>query len=95
MFTAMGVEGTGRQMATDPHTMAAQSLKISNETDNKIEVVDSMTQGMRDTMEGVSDRPRNVNKVQVHVNEIKVGGIEGMHAIPGDSSTVPLSVSYI
>ena len=58
MFTTTGVEKTGRQMATDPDMMATESLKISNETDNKIKVVDNKTQGMHDTMEGVSERPR-------------------------------------
>jgi len=43
MFTTTGVEKTGRQMATDPDMMATESLKISNETDNKIKVVDNKT----------------------------------------------------
>jgi hypothetical protein len=93
MFTATCVKETGRHMATDPD--ATESPKISNEADNKIKVVDNKTWGMYDTMEGVSDRSRNVHKVQVRVNEIQVSGIEGMQAILDGSSTAPLSVSYI
>ena len=82
-------------MATGPDAMAAESLKTSIETDNKIEVVDHRTQGMRDITEGASDRPKNDNKVQVRVNEVEVSGIEGTQAIPDDSSIVLLSVLYI
>ena len=94
MLTAIGVEKTGREITNNPDTMATESLKVSNEADNKIEVVYT-TQGIRDAMGGVSDRARIVNRVQASVNEIEINGIEGTEAIPDDSPTVPLTVSYI
>jgi hypothetical protein len=52
MFTAMGVEKIGRQIANDPDVMAAEGLKVLNEADNQIGPVNK-TQGMYNTTEGV------------------------------------------
>ena len=82
-------------MANDLDAMASGSLKISNEVDNKFEVVDNKTQGMYDSMGGVSNRARGVEQVQVAVNEIEISGVDGTQAILDNLSTVSLSASYI
>ena len=73
--------------------MATEGLKVSNEADNKIEVVYT-THGIHDATGGVSDGTGNVSKVQVSVNELKTNGVAGTQAIPDDSPTVPLTVPY-
>ena len=93
MFTAIGVEKTGRQITNHPDTMATETLNVSNEADNKIEVVYT-TQGIHESTGGVSDRARSGNVVQVSVNETEINVVAGTQAIPDDSPTVPLSVSY-
>jgi hypothetical protein len=77
MFTAIGVEKTGRQMVTHSDAMAAERLKIPNEADYNIEVINNKAQGMGDAMQGASDRARRVDQAQVLVNEIEISGIDG------------------
>jgi hypothetical protein len=62
IFIPLGVEKTGRQNANESDTMAAESMKPTNDVDNKIEVVD--------------DGARNVDKVQGPVKEIDVDGAQ-------------------
>jgi hypothetical protein len=77
--------------------MTAESPKISDEADNKIELVDNLNnmQGTCNTMEGVSDRTKGDDKVRGSVIEIQFGGVDGTQAIHNNSSTVPLSISYL
>jgi hypothetical protein len=82
-------------MVNDPDVMAAESPKISDEADNKIELIDNNTQGTYDTMGCASDRAKSANKVQAPVNEIQVGGVDGAQAIHNNSSTEPLNISYL
>jgi hypothetical protein len=95
IFIAIGAEKTGRQLANDPDTKAAERLRIPNEADNKIEVVDNKAQGMRDAMQDASDRARHVDEAQALVNEIERIGTDCTIAIPDNLFTVLLSVSYI
>ena len=94
MFTAIGAEKTGHQIADDPDAIAAEALKVSSEADNETEVFNK-TQSTRDTLGGVSDRSRNVVKIQVPVNEIEVKHVDGMQPIPNQSSPLPLSVFFV
>jgi hypothetical protein len=77
MFTAIGVEKTGRQVIAHSDAMATERQKIPNEADYNIEVVNNKAQGMLDIMQGASDRSRRVDEAQVLVNEIEVSGIDG------------------
>jgi len=61
IFIPLGVDKTGRQMASDSGAIDAESLETTNEANTKIEYVDNMTQGtIRDTLEGASDGAGNV-----------------------------------
>jgi hypothetical protein len=95
IFIAICVEKTGRQLANDPGTKAAERLRIPNEADNEIEVVGNKAQGMRDAMQDASDRARRVDKAQSLVNKIEGSGTDCTQAIPDNLSTVLLSVSFI
>jgi hypothetical protein len=77
MFTATGVEKTGRQMIAQSDDTATERQNIPNEADYNIEVVNNKAQGMRDNMQGALDRLRRVDGAQVLVNEIEVTGIDG------------------
>ena len=56
MFILLGVEKTGRQTVSDPDAIYVESLKTTNEANNRIEYVHNMTQGsIRDALEGASD----------------------------------------
>ena len=84
-------------MINDPDVnlvIAAESLKISKKSNNKIEhqVVGNKTQGIHETLERVSDMARYVDRAQGHVNEIEVSGIDGTQPIPSNVSTVSLSI---
>jgi hypothetical protein len=67
-------------MANDRDAMAMESLKTMNEADNKIDV--NMTQSTRDTLEGVSDRERNVDNVLSPGKDFEAGGVDGAQIIP-------------
>ena len=82
-------------MENDPDPIAAVTLKISNEADSKIDAVGNNTQGMRDTVEGVLDGARNVDKVQTLVNEVDVSGVNGAQTARNRSSTAPSKCLYI
>jgi len=83
-------------MATDPDAIHAETLKTTNEADNKMEYVDNMTQrSMRDTLEGASDGAGNADNVQDLIKETEVRGVKGAHIIRNLSSEPPPTVSYI
>ena len=70
MFILLGVEKTARQMVSDPHAIHTEALKTTNDANNKIENVDTMTQGsMLDTLEGASHSAENADNVQSHIKE--------------------------
>ena len=65
MFIRLGVEKKGRRTANDLDATTEESLKNTNEANNEeIEVIDNKTQGIRATLEGVSNRARNVDNEQ-------------------------------
>jgi hypothetical protein len=68
--------------------MAMENLKTMNDADNK-------TQSTRDTLEGVSDRERNVDNVLSPVKEIEAGDVDGAQIIRNQLPTLTLSVSCI
>lgn len=70
-------------MANDPGVMTAGSPKISDDANNKVELVDNNTQGTCDTMESVSDRlgAKSADKAQGPVNEIQVSGVDGISVV--------------
>ena len=53
-----------RTTANDLDATIEESLKNTNEANNEIEVIDNKTQGIRATLEGVSNRARNVDNEQ-------------------------------
>ena len=81
-------------MASDPDAMHAESLKTTNEPDDKIEYIDNMTQRIiRDTLEGTSDGAGNVHNVQDPIIETEARGVKGAHTIHNLSSELLPSVS--
>ena len=83
-------------MATDPDAIHAETVKTTDEADNKIEHIDNMTQrSMRDTPEGTSVGSGNADKVQDPIKETEVRGVEGAHIIRNLSSEPLPTVSYI
>ena len=85
-------------MATDPDAIHAETLKTTNEADNKMEYIDNMTQrSMRDTqaLEGALDSAGNADNVQYLIKETEVKGVEGAHIIRNISSEPLPTVSYI
>jgi len=93
IFIILGVERTGRQMASDLDAIGEESLKTTNELDssNKIEYVHNMTHGtMRDTLEGASDGAWDVGKV---LGTMKGAGVRGAYIIRNSSSEPLPSVS--
>jgi hypothetical protein len=83
-------------LANDRDTMAMESLKTINEADNKTDVIDNKAQCTRDTLEGVSERERNVDNVLSPVKEIgEAGGVDGAQIIRNQLPTLTLSVSCI
>ena len=78
---AIFCQKTGRQIANDPHAPVTEIRKILHGSDNRIWLVDNNTQGMRETLECVSDRTWGVHKAHTPVNEIEVSGVHGTQAI--------------
>ena len=64
IFIRLGVEKNGQRTANNLDATTEESLKNTNEANNKIEVIDNKTQGIRDTLEGVSNTARNVDNEQ-------------------------------
>ena len=62
-------------MADDLDSMTSQSLMIR--TRQLLEVVDNEMLGIRNTLEGVSDRAWNVENVQSPPKDIEARGIDG------------------
>ena len=53
-------------MTEDPHSMIVEGPKISSEANNETMVVDDKTQGIRDTVGGVSDGARDSGRKMIH-----------------------------
>ena len=82
IFILLGVEKTGRQMASDPHTVHAGSLMTTNEANNKIEYVGNITRSsMRDTLEGALHSTGNSDNVHGPITGTVARGVEGVHII--------------
>jgi len=80
-------------MATDPDAIHAETLKTTNEADNKVEYVDNMTQrSMRDTLEGASDGAGNADNVQDPIKETEVRRVESAHIIRNPNHSRPLHI---
>ena len=94
VFMPLGVEKTGRQIANDPDAMAAESLKTTNESDSKIEIVNNKTRITSNTLQGVWDRARNIDNVEGPVMGIEASRVDGAQVIHNQSSMPPLSDSY-
>jgi hypothetical protein len=74
--------------------MAIEVLKISGEAKNKAEIADNERQGIRDTLEGVSDRARIVDNILIPGSKIEVSEVDGMR--PTSSIIhLPLSISCV
>ena len=81
-------------MATDPYAIHAETLKTTNEANNKIEYVDNMTQNsMRDTLEGALHGAGNADNVQGPITGTEARGVEGARIICNLSSELLPSLS--
>ena len=93
MLILLCLENIGRQMTSNPEAMDAETLKTTNEANNKIEYVDNMTQdNMHDTLEAAEDGAGNADNVQGPMKETEARGVEGAHIIRNLSSELIPSV---
>ena len=81
-------------MARDPHTIHAESLKTTNEANNKIEYLGNISQSsMRDAVEGASHGAGNADSLHGPIKGTVAKGVEGAHIIRNLPSELLPSVS--